>query len=131
MKRKMNQCIVLAIISFAFDLSSFAQSTIWQGSLDNNDPIKLSVRVKLGTEVYDATFFVKQKDSGESYAHQIQVRADDWGTVRFPADFEGVPNELWDIGSPRQLYEWECQVKGNAVIAGSFYYPNYQLVIDK
>lgn len=131
MKRKTNQCFVSAIISLAFALASFAQSPIWQGSLDNNDPIKLSVRAKLGTEGYEANFVVKQKNSDKSYAKKIQVRADEWGTVRFPLDYAGVPNEMWDIASPRQLYDWECQVNGEMVLNGSFYYPNYQLEIDK
>jgi hypothetical protein len=131
MALKLHPIIVLAIISLAFSFSTYAQTPIWQGSLDNNEPIKLSVRSKLGTEAYDATFIVKQKDSDKSYSKQIQVRADEWGTVRFPLDYVGVPNEIWDTGGQRQLYEWECRVKGEGILNGSFYYPNYQLEIDK
>lgn len=119
------------IISLAFAISSLAESPLWQGSLDNNEPIKLSVRSKLGAEVYEATFVVKQNDSDKAYVKTIQVKNDDWGTVRFPTSFSEVPAEARHVRASRQLYEWKCLVKREVILDGSFYYPNFELKIDK
>lgn len=130
MKQQNHPIIVSAIISLVFAISSLAESPLWQGSLDNNEPIKLSVRSKLGAEVYETTFVVKQKGSDKAYVKTIQVKNDDWGTVRFPNSFSEVPVNDRHISAPRQFYEWECQIQGEVILSGSFYYPNFELKVD-
>ena len=101
--------------------TSISLSQVWQGSYSNNDPIKLSVRDKYGSQQYKAIFEVRDTESNQTYIKEVIVKADDWGTVYFPTDFNTT-----GIAS-RTYFEWECQVKGKKIPYGSFYYPNFEL----
>lgn len=89
----------------------------WQQSETLN--IQLAVRDRNGAlEYYDAVFSVERKDEDIVYKKDLRVKADDWGFVFFPEDF--------DIRASDGEYVWNCTVDGKIVSYGDFVYKNDQ-----
>ena len=124
----MNRILFLSIVATLIFASDICGQS-WQSSLSNNEPIRLAIRDKYGKEVYEATFIVRAPDNDETFIKQIRIRADDWGEVFYPSDFDGA-NETVHALSQRQFFEWECLVKGKRALSGTFYYPNFELDIE-
>ena len=107
------------VLFFFLTQSIFSQS--WQTASEPEKPIKLSIRDKYGAVTYKAEFIVSDIESKKTYKKEITVKADEWGTVFFPTDFD-------DTGAiySRKYYEWKYVVDGKKILYGSFHYPNFE-----